>query len=97
MGIVGLGALTEVSKVNRLQVGQVEAVDILAMKMQIVLRRVDRSTASRRLHHAINHAVTRHHQVRTQDDLGFYHGLITGYAVAMKVLQGKVGEGFPPF
>jgi hypothetical protein len=82
---------------KRLQVGQAEAVDILAVKMQTLLRRVDGSTAGRRLHHAIDHAVTRHHQVRTQDNLGFYHGLITGYAVAMKVLQGKVGEARPPF
>lgn len=76
---------------KRLQVGQAEAVDILAVKMQTLLRRFGGSAAGRRLHHAIDHAVTRHHQVRTQDNLGFYHGLITGYAVAMKVLQGKVG------
>ncbi len=80
---------------KRLQVGQSEAVDVLIVKMQALLRRVGDSTTSRRLHHAIDHAVTRHHQVRTRDNLGFYHGLITGYAVAMKVLQGKVGGGRP--
>ncbi|HKV45299.1 MAG TPA: hypothetical protein VJT32_11600 [bacterium] len=76
---------------KRLQVGRKEAVDVLVAKMQGLLRRIDDSTASRRLHHAVDHAVTRHQQVRTVDNRGFYHGLITGYAVAMKVLQGKVG------
>jgi hypothetical protein len=38
------------------------------------------------LRQAIDRARTRHQQVRTSDNRGFYHGLITGYAVAMKVL-----------
>jgi hypothetical protein len=76
---------------KRLQVGQPEAVDILVVKMQHLLRQVGDSTTSHRLHHAIDHARTRHQQVRTSDNRGFYHGLITGYAVAMKVMQGKVG------
>lgn len=76
---------------KRFQVGQVEAVDVLLVKTQNLLRHVGDSTASRRLRHAIDHAGTRHRQVRTLDNRGFYHGLITGYAVAMKVLQGKVG------
>jgi len=75
---------------QRLQVGQAEAVDVLVAKMQDLLRHIDDNRASRRLHHAMDHAAIRHHQVRTQDNRGFYHGLITGYAVAMKVLQGKV-------
>ena len=76
---------------KRLQVGQPEAVDILVGKMQNLLRRADDSTVSHRLRHAIDHARTRHQQARTSDNRGFYHGLITGYAGAMKVLQGKVG------
>lgn len=78
---------------ERFQIGQAEAVDILVVKMQNLLRRIDDSTASHRLRRAIDHARTRHQQVRTADNQGFYHGLITGYAVAMKVLQGKVGGG----
>ena len=76
---------------KRLKVGQAEAVDILVVKMQHLFQHVDDSTASHRLHHAMDHARTRHQQVQTSDNRGFYHGLITGYAVAMKVLQGKVG------
>ena len=61
---------------KRVQVGQAEAVDILAVKMQTQLRRVGDSTTGRRLYHAIDHALTRRHQVRTQDNRGFYHGVL---------------------
>jgi hypothetical protein len=45
-----------------------------------------------RLDKAITRAYTRHHEVGGPDDRGFYHGLLTGYAVAMKVLEGKLNR-----
>ncbi len=71
-------------------VGQTEAVDVLVTKNLDLLDRCDGSTA-RRLRRAISRARRRYRQVPDRDSRGFYHGLITGYAVAMKVLQGKVG------
>ncbi|HET8998842.1 MAG TPA: hypothetical protein VFP86_04285 [bacterium] len=48
--------------------------------------------AWRRLLHGAAAARQRHRQVRSRADLGFYHGLLTGYAVALKTLEGKVGQ-----
>ena len=48
--------------------------------------------AARRLEKAINRAYARHRQVGSPDNRGFYHGLLTGYAVAMKVLEGKLNR-----
>jgi hypothetical protein len=71
-------------------VGQTEAVDVLSAKNLDLLDQFENSMTSRRLRHAIGRAQRRYQQVPNRDSRGFYHGLITGYAVAMKVLQGKV-------
>lgn len=73
--------------VRRLTVGQSEAVEILVRKLY---RGHGDTPAGRRLSKAISRAFKRHQQVGTPDDRGFYHGLLTGYAVAMKVLEGKL-------
>lgn len=72
-------------------VGQAEAVTVLVDKNLDLLDQFADSTVSRRLRRAISRAETRYRQIGDRDSRGFYHGLITGYAVAMKVLQGKVG------
>jgi len=72
---------------RRFTVGQSEAVEVLMAKLH---GRFEDSPAHRRLSKAIGRAHTRHRQVSTPDNRGFYHGLLTGYAVAMKVLQGKL-------
>jgi hypothetical protein len=72
-------------------VGQTEAVAVLVDKNLNLLDQLADSTASRRLRRAIGRAERRYRQIHDRDNRGFYHGLITGYAVAMKVLQGKVG------
>ena len=43
-----------------------------------------------RLITATDRAHTRYQEVHNPDDRGFYHGLLTGYAVALKALQGKM-------
>ncbi len=77
----------EVGGVGRFTVGQLEAVEVLVTKLH---GRIADTPARRRLAQAIGRAQTRHHEVGTPDDRGFYHGLLTGYAVAMKVLEGKL-------
>ncbi len=72
------------------RVGQAEAVNVLITKNLDLLDQFDNSAASRRLRHAISRAQRRYRQISDRDSRGFYHGLITGYAVAMKVLQSKV-------
>lgn len=79
------------SGVRRITVGQTEAVEVLSTKVFDILDRVGDTVASRRLRRAIGRARTRHEKVRALQNRGFYHGLVTGYAVATKVLQGKVG------
>jgi hypothetical protein len=37
-------------------------------------------------------AQVRYGGVRAQGNLGFYHGLLTGYAVALKTLEEKAGR-----
>jgi hypothetical protein len=74
---------------GRFTVGQPEAVDVLMAKLRW---RFEDTPASRRLSKAIGRAYTRHRQVGTSDNRGFYHGLLTGYAVAMKVLEGKLNR-----
>ncbi len=73
---------------RRYTVGQPEAVVMLVTKLR---PHAEDSHAARRLSKAIRRAEARYHQVGAPNDRGFYHGLITGYAVAMKVLQGKLG------
>lgn len=68
-------------------VAQPEAVEVLFEKLQI---RGSQNPAWRRLIKATGRAHERYGQVRSADARGFYHGLLTGYAVALKALQGKV-------
>ncbi len=74
---------------TQLSVGQAKAVDVLITKNLDLLDQFDSSMATRRLRHAINRAQKRYERVCDRDSHAFYHGLITGYAVALKVLQGK--------
>ncbi|HEV2357326.1 MAG TPA: hypothetical protein VGZ23_06910 [bacterium] len=76
---------------RHLSVGQPEAVKVLIDKNLDLLDGFADGTPGRRLRRAISRADKRYRQISTPDTRGFYHGLITGYAVAMKVLQGKVG------
>ncbi|TMI79336.1 MAG: hypothetical protein E6H04_10765 [Bacillati bacterium ANGP1] len=64
--------------------------DVLDRKIRA---RVRDEFAWRRLLHGAATARRRHRQVRDNADMGFYHGLLTGYAVALKALEGKVGQG----
>jgi hypothetical protein len=72
------------------RVGETVAVDVLTTKSFDLLDQCDSSTATHRLRHAISRAQKRYRQVKDRDSRGFYHGLLTGYAVALKVLQGRV-------
>jgi predicted Zn-dependent protease len=73
-----------------LTVGDPQAVEVLDRKIRA---RVRDEFAWRRLLHSAATARRRHRQVRNTADMGFYHGLLTGYAVALKTLEGKVGQG----
>ncbi len=64
-----------------------DAVEALFEKLQT---RASQDPTWYRLVTASEHARARYDQVRTADAKGFYHGLLTGYAVAVKALQGKV-------
>lgn len=75
---------------RHLAVGDPSAVEILDSKIHAKVRD---EFAWRRLVHGAAAARRRHQQVRSSTDLGFYHGLLTGYAVALKALEGKVGQG----
>ncbi len=72
---------------GRRGVAQAEAVEVLFDKLRI--RGMENPTWQR-LVRATGRAHERFLQVRAPDDRGFYHGLLTGYAVAFKALQGKV-------
>lgn len=73
---------------SRFNVAQPEAVEVLFEKLRTRAR--DNPMAWQRLVRATDRAHTRYQQVRTPDARGFYHGLLTGYAVALKALQGKI-------
>lgn len=75
---------------RHLTVGDPRAVDVLDGKIRAKVRD---EIAWRRILHGAATARRRHRQVRSSADLGFYHGLLTGYAVALKALEGKVGQG----
>ncbi len=77
---------------RHLAVGDPKAVEILDGKIHAKVR--DEITWRRLLHGAAT-ARRRHRQVRDGVDMGFYHGLLTGYAVPLKALEGKVGEHRP--
>lgn len=72
---------------RRFVVAQPEAVEVLLEKVQV---RAKGNPAWHRLLKASGRAHTRYLEVRAPDARGFYHGLLTGYAVALKALQGKV-------
>ncbi len=71
----------------RLTVAQPEAVETLVAKVR---RRAEANPDWRRLSKATARAHQRYREVPGSDARGFYHGLLTGYAVALKALQGKV-------
>lgn len=73
---------------RRFTVAQREAVEELFDKLQIRAR--DNPRAWQRLVRATDRAHVQYLQVGTPDARGFYHGLLTGYAVALKALQGKM-------
>ncbi len=69
------------------RVAQPEAVEALFEKLRT---RGRENPNWQRLITATGRAHERYLQVRSPDARGFYHGLLTGYAVAMKALQGKM-------
>ncbi len=77
---------------RRFAVGQAEAVAELVTKVHGVHGRFAETPATQRLNKAIGRAYARHGEVGGPDSRGFYHGLLTGYAVAMKVLEGKLNR-----
>ncbi len=76
-----------VSKLARYVVAQAEAVEVLMTKVQA---RVQTHPSWHRLAKATERAHDRYLRVSTPASRGFYHGLLTGYAVAIKALQGKM-------
>lgn len=70
-------------------VGKPQAVEVLDNKIHAKVRS---EVAWRRLLHGADTARRRHRQVRSSAEQGFFHGLLTGYAVALKALEGKVGQ-----
>ena len=72
---------------GRFRVAQPEAVEELFEKIEI---RARDNPNWHRLTRAARRARARFGEVGAADARGFYHGLLTGYAVAFKVLQGKV-------
>ena len=80
---------------RRFSVGQPEAVDELVAKVHRSHGRFAETPAAERLARAIGRAYARHQQVGSPDNRGFYHGLLTGYAVAMKVSEGKLNRPRP--
>ena len=77
----------EVSNMPRLTVAQPEAVEALMAKVQA---RAQGHPSWYRLVKATKRAHDRYQQVSTPASRGFFHGLLTGYAVAIKALQGKM-------
>jgi len=73
----------------RYRVGQRAAVEMLVAKLR---GRGADTPGSRRLARAITRAQTRYQRVGTPDDQGFFHGLLTGYAVARLALEGKLNR-----
>jgi len=71
---------------KRFTIAQPEAVETLFEKLSV---RVRDHPEWERLVKASSRAHTRYRQVGAPDARGFYHGLLTGYAVAIQALQGK--------
>lgn len=78
---------------KRFTVAQPEAVETLFEKLSV---RVRNHPEWERLVKASGRAHARYQQVGTPDARGFYHGLLTGYAVAIKALQGKTASRSSP-
>lgn len=74
-------------RMRRLTVAEPEAVEILVDKLRV---RAKDNPDWRRLVLATNRAHRQYGEVNAPDFRGFYHGLLTGYAVAIAALQGKV-------
>jgi hypothetical protein len=72
---------------GRLTVAQPEAVEVLIDKLRV---RGKDNPAWHRVMRAADRAHRKYREVSAPDFRGFYHGLLTGYAVAIKALQGKV-------
>lgn len=64
-----------------------EAVEALFAKLQVL---ASEDPAWHRLVHASHRAHGQYEQVQSADARGFYHGLLTGYAVAVKALEGRL-------
>jgi len=73
---------------RRRAVAEPETVEVLFEKFRARARQ--NPDAWRRLITATDRAHIRYQQVSSADARGFYHGLLTGYAVALKALQGKM-------
>lgn len=71
----------------RLTIAQPEAVETLVTKVR---RQAEANPDWWRLSRATARAFQRYGEAPDQDARGFYHGLLTGYAVALKALEGKV-------
>jgi hypothetical protein len=69
-------------------VAEPETVEVLFEKFQTRARQ--NPELWQRLIKATDRAHTRYREVNSADARGFYHGLLTGYAVALKALQGKM-------
>lgn len=77
---------------GRLTVAQPEAVEVLVAKFRV---RAREDPAWYRMVRAAETAHRKYGEVSGPDFRGFYHGLLTGYAVAIKALQGKVTSSRP--
>jgi hypothetical protein len=71
----------------RLTIAQPEAVQTLVTKVR---RQAEANPDWWRLSRATARALQRYAEAPEPNARGFYHGLLTGYAVALKALQGKV-------
>jgi hypothetical protein len=76
-----------VNKLPRYAVAQPEAVEVLMTKVQA---RVRAHPDWNRLSKATTRAHAGYLRATTPASRGFFHGLLTGYAVTAKALQGKM-------
>lgn len=72
---------------RRFTVAQPEAVEILVAKLRV---RAKDNPAWQRMVLATDRAHRQYGEVSAPNFRGFYHGLLTGYAVAIQALRGKV-------
>lgn len=63
------------------------AVDAVFAKLEVL---AGEDPAWHRLVHASHRARGQYERVQSPDARGFYHGLLTGYAVAVKALEGRL-------